>query len=342
MKSLSLFLYFFVFSFALQAQDSLTYKQDFRNLMNIRLFAITNFNRFEIAQRNNSQSLVKYSPNENLNIGLSVNYKWFGFGAAFNLPFVNDDNGIKGKTRQMDMQLRVFSQKFGGDVYMQHYSGYYVRNPTSVMPSWHEGLPYPQRPDIRTTAMGAFLFYAFNHKRFSIRAAFLQTEKQLHSVGSWVIVPHIAYYRLLGDSTIVPSNLQETYNNRNLLTKGNFYSLGLSGGYIYSLVNKKGFFATISAVGGFVSNYRMYEMENSSENISGIQLAISAGSTITLAYNGKHLFGGAGAMLNIYGFKINDNFLLNYQIGSVRIFVGMRLNVEKAFKTKKLKDIWDY
>ena len=51
---------------------------------------------------------VEYSPNDRTSIGVGFTYKALGLNLNFNLPALNDDDDVYGKTKVLDLATYVF------------------------------------------------------------------------------------------------------------------------------------------------------------------------------------------------------------------------------------------
>ncbi len=104
--------------------------------------------------------------------------------------------------------------------------------------------PYDQlRTDIRVSAVGATIQYIFNYDKFSYRAAFLQSEWQKRSAGSFLAGFEIYAGAVKADSSLVPN--QEFARQR--LKESKFLEFGPSVGYAYTYVYRQHYFVTGSA-----------------------------------------------------------------------------------------------
>jgi hypothetical protein len=109
---------------------------------------------------------------------------------------------------------------------------------------------YYHRPDLKMDVMGASFQYVLNNKRFSFRSSFLQSDWQKKSAGSFLFGFETYFGRVQSDSTITPTVLMKNETIRNE-TKNQFFEIGPSVGYAYTLVVKKHFFLTGSLAESF-------------------------------------------------------------------------------------------
>jgi hypothetical protein len=211
-----------------QDMDTTAYYQSYNNQITGRTFLSRKFTNFRL--RGDGYSLL-YRPNSSYNLGVGFTYQWitmnFGYGFDFLNPGLNKSN-----TRAMDLQFHPYGRKIAIDVLGQFYKGYRLATQDDVL-----------RTDIRANAVGATIQYIFNHEEFSYRAAFLQSEWQKRSAGSWVAGFEIYAGNVKGDSSLVPE--QNTKEKR--IKGAEFVEFGPSVGYAYTYVYRQHFFVTGSA-----------------------------------------------------------------------------------------------
>ena len=305
------------------------YIKDLSDELSVRLYGVNKFNKFRIYNNDSEHSLC-YSPNSNLNLGVGVNYKWIGLGLAFNFPFVNNDDDIYGKTKRFDAQTNIFTRRLAIDVYLQYYQGFYIENPDSYQNDWTEGMPYPQRPDIVTATIGGSCIYAFNYKKYSAKAAFVQTELQKKSAGSFLLGGFFSLFGITGDSSLIPYELKEVYSPDLFFKHVSVTGIGVAFGYSHTFVMWKKLYLSLTLVPGiYVQNYSA-QYEDDQEQETGTFISGRFLGRMALVYNSEKSYAGITA--------INDSFSgntgegqknrLHIEVGVVRIFYGRRFSIK--------------
>lgn len=206
---------------------------------------------------------INYRPNTTRNIGIGATYKSVTLNLAYGFGFLNPEVG-RGRTRYLDMQFHKYGRKLILDLFGQFYSGYYMR-PKGVATT--DG-SYYVRPDLEINMIGGSLQYVFNSHKFSYRAAFLQNEWQRKSAGSFILGIELYGGNILADSTIFPTVMDSVIAARNY-HRVNFFEIGPSFGYAYTLVFKKHFFAMAAATVGLDLGNTVIK-KNTRESISGL------------------------------------------------------------------------
>lgn len=185
---------------------------------------------------------LKYRPNSTLNMGVGATYRWFTLNLAYGFPFLNPERG-RGKTKYLDLQSHIYTRNWTIDFFGQFYKGYYL-NPKGL--GHADPGSYYLRSDLGISLFGLAVYKLRNGKKFSYRAAFLQSEWQKKSAGTLLYGGEIYAGSVSGDSALVPNTLSVDYPQRDIW-RVRFLEFGPGAGYAYTLVVKKHFFITGAA-----------------------------------------------------------------------------------------------
>jgi hypothetical protein len=311
------------------------YVKDLSDKLSLRVYGINKFNKFNIYNESSGHTL-QYAPNSDLNLGFGINYKWFGIGFAFNFPFVNNDDDIYGTTNRFDFQLNIFTRNSLVDVYFQSYQGFYVENPESYIDDWEIDQGYPIRSDIRTSTLGASYLYMLKSKKFSARAAFIQTELQKKSAGSFLGGGFFSLFNMSADSSVVPVELKPVYDSVLFFNQISVSSFGLAFGYSHTFVMWKKIYFSITLVPGIAVQRFDVTYKDVINNRQGARGAFRMLSRIALVYNSEKWY--TGLTFQDDGFSNStgkdSNNTLSYDVGVLRFFYGRRFDIQKYFNKK--------
>lgn len=304
-----------------------TYVADYTNVLTARLFLLFENASLLINPTVDQTSKIVYRPNVNVRIGVAGFWRWFGLGLSIDNPFYNTDRTAYGKTTTLDLRVNAFGRFIAGEFFLQDYKGFYI-----VSPEKPDGTHYILA-DMRTFSLGFSGYWIYNSGRFSIRAAFTQNERQKRSAGSLVVRPSFLYYLVSSDRGIIPPEIAEAYNipAANLVTRGEFYSIGLSPGYMYTLVFLKNFYITGVVFPGVAAQYASFSNERS--EYYHFEFALQLSGRIALGYNSEKWFLGASVQTGFN--EVPDhlsNALSTYTVAQFRLWGGTRFDV---FRKKK-------
>jgi hypothetical protein len=190
---------------------------------------------------------IIYKPNTPMRMGVIIGYRGIRMGLSFPLPSFYPDRGYtKNFGFFINTQTSIFS--WGFDFYFLRTKGYFLANPELNIPNWDDAQTEPFRSDIKTINAGIATHLVFSRK-FSLKAATQQTEKQLKRAGGIALDLAIKYTGLWNDSTIIPLSQQVYYPEITKYQKGGFLTLSVAPGYAYTYVHKEWYATTLAYLG---------------------------------------------------------------------------------------------
>ena len=252
------------------------------------------------------QDHAYYKPNYPINVGLDFAIK----NTVIDLELAYGIAPLRkkefGKTRSFDFQLHRYGRHFVLDLFYQNYKGFYQENTEVKL-----------YPDMLVRQIGAEGTYIFNGNKFSARAAFEQSEKQLKAAGSFVLGGAIYLDKIAFEKDLPPASDQNHIQN---------LQLGGSMGYAYSWpINDRWLMSGIATGGINVGN----ETELLQKvKIRAYPTAFARGSA------GYHKSDWAAA----FSFLINSKSLSGLQNNSLNLTsISMQLSYVKHFNSLSRK-----
>jgi len=304
-----------------------TYIADYTQKFTTRLFILFQDATFLINPEN--ISYIEYKPNLNARVGIAGFWKWFGLGLSIENPFYKRDNDIYGKTTFIDLRVNAFGRAVAAELFFQQYKGFYISSPSK------DDGTYYIRPDMKSMSLGIAAYWIYNAKRFSIRAAFIQNERQKKSAGSLIVMPSFLYYYITSDTGIIPTPLMNEYRipQVNQVMTGKIYSVGLSPGYNYTFVFGKYFYLTAAILPGVF--WHSYSYANKTGDHLGSEFSLHLNGRFATGYNSDKWFIGGSVQIgwNEVPYALSHVFF-NYDVAQFRIWGGTRFN---WFSKKKKK-----
>jgi len=316
--------------------EEIIYYTSLRDQLSLYTYGIVKFNTIEMS---NAQGLdlIRYKPNENLNIGLGFNYKWMGIGTAMNFHLLNSDDHLYGKTQSFDLQGDIYMNRTIFTVDLQGYNGFYWENVGMYDTTWNTLDSVPLRPDISTVNIGISGFYINNPDKFSFKSVYTNTEWQKHSAGSLLYGGHLSLYGVSSDSYLVPGLLWDAYPTYDSLVNLSTISVGFSMGYAYTYVFFEKFYLHATLLLGV--GLQFAEGDNGAGEQVFIQAKPSGRSHIRLAMgvNNEDYYYGISLVSDNYPVKneIQSSFI--YRYGKIRFFYGMHMDYNALRKNRRKK-----
>lgn len=271
-----------------------------------------------------------YHPNESGRIGIAGFYSWFGLGLSIGTKLFRRDPDIYGSTTSWDFRVNAYGKFMAVEGYLQYYKGFYMDYKSNAFKETFIV------PGMDLVSFGVDGTYIYNFGKFSIRAAFTQNERQKKSAGSLVVEPTFRYYYVHSDTGIVPGNILNLYSagQENILS-GNFYTLGLGPGYIYTFVFLKHFY--ITAAGQIDLNWSFYNYHTTDDAYIRRGFSFPLSVRAVAGYNSDTWFIGASFISTVFylrpGPQIQNDF--QYHLTQIRFWVGTRFNAFKRWNKKK-------
>ena len=285
---------------------------------------------------------LKYKTNDNLLLGVGYTYTFLTINLAVKMPFINQDDGIYGKSKYLDLTAHGIFRSFIVDLYLQWNSGYYISNPEKILPGWNTDLEYPQRGDMRTNIVGLNVQYLLNSSRYSYKAAFVQNEFQKRSAGSPIF--GIEAYWMLGmtDSAMLdPKIPQSGFLGNATFNQVDIANLGINGGYAYTFVWKEKLCLSLSAtVGPSIGNNQVHYSNNSATSFSSLTFGLTSSSRVSFGYNSHDYYVGLSLIhFSMRNMVWNQGDWFTYTTGNIRINVVKRFNLKRPIKILR-PDLW--
>ncbi len=277
-----------------------------------------------------SSNFLRFQPNGQYDVGISINSKFASFLVNSGVSITNKDNAIKGKTNYKDYQFNLYGRKSTVDASLQTYQGFYVQNSAKYDNFINTRLmPYDVRPDIFVYALSLNHYYLFNNRKFSYRSSFAFTERQKKSAGSFLCGGYLSVFGVNARYSMVSESFSQYFNPSSNVINGTVFNFGLNLGYIYTLIIKKKFHATLSLVQGLGTAKTSTTAENNSRYEGNFRLSTKQNLRIALGYDNEKFFWGTMGMFDFYHFDDKSRTTFNYSYGKFRVFAGYRFSVEK-------------
>jgi len=287
---------------------------------------------FEISDLPAKSKRLNYKSNSPYSLGFAMYLFEVGLELTAAIPLAEKSKEIYGPSDARDIQLVLFTKKWGLDMYRQKYAGFYIDDPAVEVP---DDAPYPQRSDIRTKNIGITWSYIFNNKKFSLRAVSNYAERQIKSAGSFVVFTSIGGFTTSGDSAILGDAYRDYYGVDSKIDQIKSTALSIMPGYTYSFVHK-GFFINATLAVGPAHNWLSYRSEDGNTK-KDVEFRANFVARIALGYNGDRFFGGM-SFASQAGNADFDTVQLRSSRGTFKLLFGYRFR-EVGFLKRRLADL---
>jgi hypothetical protein len=287
---------------------------------------------YELSVSEPDKRTVGYYSNKPFSFGIGLYMFEVSAELVFAIPLNEKKRTIYGESDATNLVLNVLGKKWGVEAFWQRYEGFYLKDSHVPVPA---NTPYIQRPDIRTRNVGINANYIFNDKKFSFRAAYNYSERQLKSGGSFILYGSLEDFKIEGDSALLGNNFDEPFFRTSRVKKFESFVVGVEPGYTYSLIYNGFYINGMLAVGPAFNTltYRMTGQEYGASN----QITAVVAVRIALGYNGERFFGG----MSFSSQSANTQFErveLTSSVASFKILAGYRM-LERGILKKRARDL---
>ena len=248
----------------------------------------------------------------NASVNTTVGGRYGIANLTLTLPVARYGNLARTESQQLALNLD-FYQKWGyAGVQAQRISGFEETDVAAGLTTF--------RGDVKMTVVGAYGFRVLND-RFSLRAAFKNSERQLKGQGSLLLALTTEVQALRTEDI----DLQLRDGTELRIDNFDQQKIGLGLGYGHTWSTPAGWYLTPLAVVGLEFRYNQYTGGDGAAEERGFRLSPRLRGRLAGGYNGRRLFASLRASF-LPGYEVGDR--LNARVRNVRAAVvfGWRFN----------------
>ena len=310
---------------AQRALDTL-FVRDFSNRPTVRAYLSSKFNSLTFRAEGPYTDL-RYEPNGHYNIGIGASYKRLTLNLGFPMPFVPSDVDERGRTRYLDAQATLHTNKQASNLFLQVFKGYHITSHDLQQLGWTQPTKYPYRPDLVQFNIGLSTLRIVDDEHFSYRATFNQDAWQQRTKGSWLYGGYATCYVMNADSSVVPDALQDQFGTTHGLTQGVFVDLGPMGGYAHTFVHKRHWFLTLSGAVGAGPSFQRVDLSDA--RVPDVRVDVGPGWHAQFrggaGYNSRYYYAGFFFNQERVAYLLRSQDRYGWDVGNFRVIVAKRL-----------------
>ena len=341
-KHLLLLLFFLFLSLHVSAQIDTTYIRRYRYTTLIRPYAdLASFSFFvspREEQGENDKRTSKYEPNTRAALGLGLSLDKISIAAGIRLPRSKKREEIYGRTRYTDLRLRLMRDRLVFEGVYNKFTGFADLNSSAYSDDVTEEKPYLLRGDLSFKMWRAKMIYIFSWKKFSYRAAFNFTERQLKSAGSLLAVADFHYNKAESDSSFIPFQNEASFGEFGNLRKLKLTGAGIGVGGTYTLVKSK-FFINGTILAGPDLQWSRLSNENNSDERRDRRIAPFVDLRLAMGVNGDQYLLALTAVNN-YNFIWMPDLRARLERLILTLHVGMKIKSPRIIRRIQEKEIY--
>jgi hypothetical protein len=261
---------------------------------------------------------VAYLPNFSPSLGVRASYR--GTSLAVALPLPAQEIERRGNSDQLSLIFNPYFHDFALDIYFQRYRGFYEDSPlTEVSPN--RPTRYPQLPDTEVNNYGLTAYFALNPKKYSIRSAFQQIERQKKTGGSLLVSPFFNHLSIANDGRFIPGSDSNSPTTGPNLSDGTFDTIGLGAGFGIIFVDGP-WFASVQGIGGGGPQYQRIKRADSTLE-DRLSLALKLNGHVAAGYNGEQNTAGVKILVDSLSARVSDQ-QFSSTLFTGQVFYGSR------------------
>lgn len=253
-----------------------------------------------LIDNNSGEGKLDYHVSPTPRLGFGFSYKWINVATTVT-RLGTPERQKKGLTQEFDFQWNLYFRTISADIRLQRYEGYYLENSEDIIDWTTLNNKFYQRNDLISQSIGGNVRYIRNNKKYSARAVFSQTERQLKSAGSSIFGLRWNILDVQADSSLVPFNFKYQLNDIRIKTLS-INDVGIGFGYGYTFVKNKWFF-NLGIMGFVLGQKIVFTSESAEFEQDGLQ--INFNSRGALGYHSDNTYFGL--------LFVNDQMRSNWQ-----------------------------
>ncbi len=277
---------------------------------------------------------MNYTAQANTVSGFELDYDKLSL--ALNFKSTSGDVKTFGFTNYHDFHVAI-----GGNVWIleagyRRYKGFYDTNTSAYDTSWKQGMPLFQNTGLTSEAeLGRFTYF-LRHKKFSYKAAYTCSYRQLRSNWSPILEGYMFHENLFSDSFFVPSPMRANFGSMNDLLGLDTYGISAGAGVSATLVIFHRVFVNITLAECVESQWREYHQDGSETRMLQY-FSIRNDERASLGYNGNRFFFFLSARNDI-GFENGNSLSVQHTFNNVDANLGYRFRIPDKGLILKLKN----
>lgn len=273
-------------------------------------------------EENHHQTLY-FHPHSQVTIGPYVGYSLLFFGWTV-------DIGSRLTTNHSNIYLSLYAPMFGIDYYYENdINGYSISRLSGFSDDVRERSVGLEFPGLSTNMKYVHLYYIFNHRRFSYRAAYSQTTVQRRSRGAFILGYTYSRQQTNFDYNLLPApfyddNGELIINEALKVKRARYTNHSVSLGYTYNWVFARNWLFNISTSPAIGYNFTKGEKLTSDKLYKLRNLNFDFIGKLAVVWNNNFMFAGGSFTAHTYAYK-KSTFSCQNALLSAQLYMGINL-----------------
>lgn len=258
----------------------------------------------------------------------------FGLGKA---EATSDEIHKYGTTTHSALNFSFSAYRFRVESSYRNYHGFYYAN-SRVYDSlgFDSTGVFLQNPSMNLRSLRVKTIFIFNKKHFSYASAYYNTQRQLKSAGSFLLLNNIYQNLMSTDSSFIPSPSQSLFGDYAKMNYFKVSGISFGPGYSYNLVLWKTLYANATLTSGLDFQHRTFKTSLGDEPADYWKIGLASDFRIALGLNGKRWFFSLTGRYDINRYDSKDiKIKTTYAAGDINL--GYRFRAPHGKLVRKMK-----
>lgn len=281
---------------------------------------------------------LRMAPSPSFKVGPYFGWRWIFLGYTFDISHPES----AGKTTEFNLSL--YSSMLGCDlVYIRNTGDFTLRKVTGFSEDITNSVEGQQFSGMDSYTASINVYYVFNHRHFSYPAAYAQSTVQRKSCGSWMLGLRYSKQRVEFDYTRLPSALitltdgstETPLIDELKISKVDYQSYSLSGGYAYNWVFAKDWLFSVSltpSIGFKQAGGERLSGESIWLNMKNLSFDFI--SRAGIVWNNTRFFAGASLITHLFDYQ-KDTYSMSNVVNYLNIYVGFTFNKKSQYRNRR-------
>ncbi len=258
----------------------------------------------------------------------------FGLGKS---EATMDDIHKYGTTTHSALNFSFSAYRFRVESSYRNYEGFYYPNSRMYDTLRFDSTGvFLQNPSMNIRSLRVKTIFIFNKKHFSYSSAYYNTQRQLKSAGSFLLLNNIYQNLMSTDSSFIPQPAQSLFLDYAKMNYFKVSGFSIGPGYSYNLVLWKTLYANATLTSGVDFQHRTWKTSQGAEPADYWKIGFASDFRLALGLNGKRWFFSLTGRYDINKFNSKDiKVATTYFAGDINL--GYRFRAPHGKLVRKMK-----
>lgn len=258
----------------------------------------------------------------------------FGIGSE---PYTDDELRARGRTSYSALSMSFSFYRFRFESSYRKYQGFYDLKSPAYDTLFDSTGVYFQDPDLMARSIRVKTIFIKNKRRFSYNAAYFNTQRQLKTAGSLIIVGNIYDNLFKTNGSMIPDSSQAFYGQYAMMHFCHMQGVSIGPGYSVNLVLFKTLFLNLTFTSGFDFQHRRYLTADNSSSGNYWKVGAAGDFRAALGLNGKRMFLSLTYRVD-YNTYVMNGMTIEASYHAVDFNFGYRFKLRRGRLYKKLNE----